>query len=214
MPSRYHLSGWYLDGEGGEFKPRADLSSNSARCPASVSPGRLPWQERRPWREIRLESTVSTVQHMCCSAVIGKKMCDALTSCVFSIGAAKGGLDEFVVYLVTGGGNPSSGTEFYDVSRPGPNERPSTTCRASIRRACCSSWASRRAMVSIYFADDALRHGFIEAIITPTTSIQDAFYVTDQHLAGLPDWIATPGRTAVERLPTLPCPITVKPQEG
>jgi hypothetical protein len=128
---------------------------------------------------------------MCCSAVIGKKMCDALTSYVFSIAAAKGGLDESVVYLVTGHGNPSSGAELYDVSRPGPNERPSTICRASIRRACCSSWASRRAMVSIYFADDALRHGFIEAIITPTTSIQDAFYVTDQHLAGLPDRIAT-----------------------
>jgi hypothetical protein len=48
------------------------------------------------------------VQHIYCSAIISKKMCDALTSYVFSISAVKGGVDEFVVYLVTGGGNPSS----------------------------------------------------------------------------------------------------------
>jgi hypothetical protein len=49
-----------------------------------------------------------TIQHISCSAIISKKMCDALTSYVFSISAAKRGVEEFVVYLVTGGGNPSS----------------------------------------------------------------------------------------------------------
>ena len=49
-----------------------------------------------------------TVQHIYCSAIISKKMYDALTSYVFSVSGAKGGLAEAVVYLVTGGGNPSS----------------------------------------------------------------------------------------------------------
>jgi ATP-dependent protease ClpP protease subunit len=40
---------------------------------------------------------------------------------------------------------------------------------------------------TIYFAEDALRHGFIEEIVTPTMSIQDIFYLTDQYLAGLPN---------------------------
>jgi hypothetical protein len=40
---------------------------------------------------------------------------------------------------------------------------------------------------TIYFAEDALRHGFIEGIVTPTMPIQDVFYLTDQYLAGLPD---------------------------
>jgi hypothetical protein len=53
------------------------------------------------------------VQHIYCSAIISKKMCDALTSYVFSVSAAKGGIDEFVVYLITGGGNPGSGMELY-----------------------------------------------------------------------------------------------------
>lgn len=35
-------------------------------------------------------------------------MYDALTSYVFSVSAAEDGLAEAVVYLVTGGGNPSS----------------------------------------------------------------------------------------------------------
>ena len=45
------------------------------------------------------ETPMSTVQHIYCSAIISKKMYDALTSYVFSISAAKGGVDEFVVYL-------------------------------------------------------------------------------------------------------------------
>ena len=53
------------------------------------------------------------VQHIYCSAIISKKMCDALTSYVFSVSAAKGGNNEFVVYLITGGGNPGSGMELY-----------------------------------------------------------------------------------------------------
>ena len=53
------------------------------------------------------------VKHIYCTAIISKKMCDALTSYVFSVSAAKGGIDEFVVYLITGGGNPGSGMELY-----------------------------------------------------------------------------------------------------
>jgi len=60
------------------------------------------------------------VQHIYCSAIISKKMCDALTSYVFSISAVKGGVDEFVVYLVTGGGNPSSGMELYYLFKARP----------------------------------------------------------------------------------------------
>ena len=60
------------------------------------------------------------VQHIYCSAIISKKMCDALTSYVFSVSAAKGGIDEFVVYLVTGGGNPSSGMELYSFFKARP----------------------------------------------------------------------------------------------
>jgi hypothetical protein len=49
-----------------------------------------------------------------------KKVCDALTSYVFSISAAKGGIDEFIVYLVTGGGNPGSGMELYNFFKARP----------------------------------------------------------------------------------------------
>ena len=61
-----------------------------------------------------------TVQHIDCSAIVSKKMCDALTSYVFSISAAKGGVDEFVVYPLTGGGNPSSGMELYNFFKARP----------------------------------------------------------------------------------------------
>ena len=60
------------------------------------------------------------VQHIYCSAIISKKMCDALTSYVFSVSAAKGGIDEFVVYLVTGGGHPGSGMELYTFFKARP----------------------------------------------------------------------------------------------
>ena len=60
------------------------------------------------------------VQHIYCSAIISKKMCDALTSYVFSISAAKRGIDEFVVYLVTGGGHPGSGMELYTFFKARP----------------------------------------------------------------------------------------------
>jgi hypothetical protein len=49
-----------------------------------------------------VETTMPTVQHIYCSAIISKKMCDALTSYVFSISAAKGGVDEFVVEFHAG----------------------------------------------------------------------------------------------------------------
>lgn len=66
------------------------------------------------------ETAMPTVQHIYCSAIISKKTCDALTSYVFSISAAKGGVDEFVVYLVTGSGNPSSGMEMYNFFKARP----------------------------------------------------------------------------------------------
>jgi ATP-dependent protease ClpP protease subunit len=196
------------------------------------------------------------VQHIYCSAIISKKMCDALTSYVFSISAAKGGVDEFVVYLVTGGGTPSSGMELYNFFKARP-ERTTIYNMSSVdsagvlfflgfqkryslpassfmvhqtkfSKASLPDWYSysdlkksemellavdqktHRVIASetapkaevplsvedvevaasrttIYFAEDALRHGFIEGIVTPTMPIQDVFYLTDQYLAGLPD---------------------------
>ena len=43
------------------------------------------------------------------------------------------------------------------------------------------------ARTTVYFAEDAKRHGFIEEIVIPTMPTQDVFYLTDQYLAGLPD---------------------------
>jgi ATP-dependent protease ClpP protease subunit len=196
------------------------------------------------------------VQHVYCSAIISKKMCDALTSYVFSISAAKGGIDEFVVYLVTGGGNPSSGMELYNFFKVRP-ERTTIYNMSSVdsagvlfflgfqrryglpassfmvhqtkfSKASLPDWYSysdlkksemellavdqkthrviaaetapkaevplsvedveaAASRTTIYFAEDALRHGFIEDIVTPTMPIQDVFYLTDQYLAGLPD---------------------------
>src|SRR4028119_1969963 len=63
---------------------------------------------------------MSRLQHIYCSAIISKKMCDALTSYIFSVSAAKGAVDEFVLYLVTGGGNPSSGMELYTFFKARP----------------------------------------------------------------------------------------------
>ncbi len=60
------------------------------------------------------------IQHIYCSAIISKKMCDALTSYIFSVSATKGKIDEFVVYLVTGGSNPSSGMELYSLFKARP----------------------------------------------------------------------------------------------
>ena len=68
---------------------------------------------------------MANVQHIYSSAIISKKMCDALTSYVFSISGAKAGIDEFVVYLITGGGNPGFGMELYDFSRRVRNAPPS-----------------------------------------------------------------------------------------
>jgi ATP-dependent protease ClpP protease subunit len=42
------------------------------------------------------------------------------------------------------------------------------------------------ARTTVYFAEDAKRHGFIEEIVTPTMPTTDIFYLTDQYLAGLP----------------------------
>jgi ATP-dependent protease ClpP protease subunit len=63
---------------------------------------------------------MTTVQHIYCSAIISKKMCDALTSYVFSVSAAKSRIDEIVLYLVTGGGNPGSGMELYTFFKARP----------------------------------------------------------------------------------------------
>jgi ATP-dependent protease ClpP protease subunit len=197
-----------------------------------------------------------TIQHIYCSAIISKKMCDALTGYVFSISAAKGGVDEFVVYLVTGGGNPSSGMELYNFFKARP-ERTTIYNMSSVDSAgvlfflgfekrygvpACSfmvhqtkfaknllpDWYSHSdlkkselellavdqkthrviatetasnaeaplsvhdveaaaARTTVYFAEDAKQHGFIEAIVTPTMPTQDVFYLTDQYLAALPD---------------------------
>jgi ATP-dependent protease ClpP protease subunit len=199
---------------------------------------------------------MATVQHIYCSAIISKKMCDALTSYVFSISAAKGGLDEFVVYLVTGGGNPSSGMELYTFFKARP-ERTTVYNMSSVdsagvlfflgfqqrygvpassfmvhqtkfSKAMLPEWYSHSdlkkselellavdqkshrviatetapkaqvplsvedveaaaARTTVYFAEDAKRHGFIDAIVTPTMPTQDVFYLTDQYLAGFPD---------------------------
>ena len=64
--------------------------------------------------------SAALVQHIYCSAIISKKMCDALTSYVFSVSAAKGGIDEFVVYLVTGGAHPGSDMELYTFFKARP----------------------------------------------------------------------------------------------
>jgi ATP-dependent protease ClpP protease subunit len=197
-----------------------------------------------------------TVQHIYCSAIISKKMCDALTSYVFSISASMGGVDELVVYLVTGGGNPSSGMELYNFFKSRP-EKTTAYNMSSVDSAgvlfflgfekrygvpACSfmihqtkfsksllpDWYSysdlkkselelvavdqkthrviaaetrsraeaplseqdveaAAARTTVYFADDARRHGFIDAVVTPTMPTQDVFYLTDQYLAALPD---------------------------
>jgi hypothetical protein len=54
-------------------------------------------------------------------------------------------------------------------------------------RQCAQDVEAAAARTTVYFAEDALRHGFIEGIATPTMPIQDVFYLTDQYLAGLPD---------------------------
>jgi ATP-dependent protease ClpP protease subunit len=195
------------------------------------------------------------VQHIYCSAIISKKMCDALTSYVFSVSAAKNGIEEFVVYLVTGGGHPGSGMELYTFFKSRP-ERTTIYNMSSVDSAgvlfflgfqyrfgvsACSfmvhqtkfskamlpEWYSysdlkkseleliavdqkthrviaaetaakakvplsvedveeAAARTTVYFAEDAERHGFIEAITTPTMPTTDVFYMTDQYLAGLP----------------------------
>jgi ATP-dependent protease ClpP protease subunit len=43
------------------------------------------------------------------------------------------------------------------------------------------------ARTTVYFAEDALRHGFIEAITMPAMPTSGVFFLTDQYLSGLPD---------------------------
>jgi ATP-dependent protease ClpP protease subunit len=199
---------------------------------------------------------MAVIQHIYCSAIISKKMCDALTSYIFSVSAAKGKIDEFVVYLLTGGGNPSSGMELYSFFKARPErttiynmsnvdsagvlfflgfERRFGVAASSFMvhqtkfsKALLPEWYSysdlkkselellavdqkthrviaaetapraevplsieaveaAAARTTIYFAEDAKRHGFIEDIVMPTMPTQDVFYLTDQYLAGLPD---------------------------
>jgi ATP-dependent protease ClpP protease subunit len=182
-------------------------------------------------------------------------MCDALTSYIFSASAAKRGIEEFVLYLVTGGGNPSSGMELYTFFRSRPERTtvynmssvdsagvlfflgfqrrfgvPSSSFmvhQTKFSKASLPEWYSysdlkrselellavdqkthrviaaetapkaevplsvedveaAAARTTVYFAEDAKRHGFIDAIVTPTMPTQDVFYLTDQYLAGLP----------------------------
>jgi ATP-dependent protease ClpP protease subunit len=199
---------------------------------------------------------MANVQHIYCSAIISKKMCDALTSYVFSISGARTDIEEFVVYLVTGGGHPASGMELYNFFKARP-ERTTVYNMSSVDSAgvlfflgfrqryrvpACSfmvhqtkfskamlpDWYSHSdlkkselellavdqkthrviaaetapkaevalsvldvetaaARTTVYFAEDAMRHGFIDDILTPTMPIRDVFYLTDQYLTGLPD---------------------------
>jgi ATP-dependent protease ClpP protease subunit len=39
---------------------------------------------------------------------------------------------------------------------------------------------------TVYFAEEAKRHGFIDDVVVPTMPTQDVFYLTDQYLAALP----------------------------
>ena len=195
------------------------------------------------------------VQHIYCSAVISKKMCDALTSYVFATSAAKPGIKEYVVYLVTGGGNPSSGMELYSFFKARPEKTtiynlssvdsagvlfflgfehrfgvPASSFmihQTKFSKAMLPEWYSlsdlqksemellavdqkthrviavetetkakevlsieaveaAAARTTVYFAEDALRHGFIEEIVTPVMPTTDIFYLTDQYLAALP----------------------------
>jgi ATP-dependent protease ClpP protease subunit len=199
---------------------------------------------------------MTTVQHIYCSAIISKKMCDALTSYVFSVSAAKSRIDEIVLYLVTGGGNPGSGMELYTFFKARPERTtiynmsnvdsagvlfflgfqqrfgvPASSFmvhQTKFSKAMLPEWYSHSdlkkselellavdqkthrviaaetapkaevpltvedvemaaARTTVYFAEDARRHGFIDAIVTPTMPTQDVFYLTDQYLAGLPD---------------------------
>ena len=199
--------------------------------------------------------TSSRIQHIYCSAAITKKMADALTGFVFSASAA-GGIDEFIVYLVTGGGSPGAGMELYNFFKARP-ERTTIYNMANVDSAgvlfflgfakrygtpSCSfmvhqtkfskamlpEWYSHSdltkseqellgvdykthvviatetaklsqvpltldevtaaaAKTTIYFADQALRHGFIGEIQTPVMPTEGVFYLTDQYLSGLPD---------------------------
>jgi len=71
-----------------------------------------------------------TVRHIYCSAIISKKMCDVLTSYVLSA-AAQGSIEEFVLYLVTGGGHPGAGMELYSFFKARP-ERTTAYNMASV----------------------------------------------------------------------------------
>lgn len=194
------------------------------------------------------------VQHIYCSAIISKKMCDVLTGYVLST-SAHGSVEEFVLYLVTGGGHPGSGMELYSFFKARP-ERTTAYNMSSVdsagvlfflgfakrfgvpassfmvhqtkfSRAMLPDWYSHSdlkkselellavdqkthrviavetaptaqaplsvedieaaaARTTVYFAEDAQRHGFIEAVVTPTMPTENVFYLTDQYLAGLP----------------------------
>ena len=197
---------------------------------------------------------MSTIQHIYCSAIISKKMCDVLTGYVLSV-ASNGSITEFVLYLITGGGHPGSGMELYSFFKAQP-ERTTAYNMANVdsagvlfflgfgrrfgmpassfmvhqtkfskgmlpdwyshsdlkrselellsvdqktHRLIAAETASRaEAPLSVedveraaarttgHFAEDAKRHGFIDAVVTPSMPVENVFYLTDQYLAGLP----------------------------
>jgi ATP-dependent protease ClpP protease subunit len=201
---------------------------------------------------------MAVVQHIYCSAVISKKMCDALTSYVFSISAANapvGGIGELIVYLTTGGGNPTVGMELYNFFRARPEmttiynmssvdsagvlfflgfrQRFGTPAssfmvhQTKFSKLALPEWYSHSDLkksemellavdqkthrviametgskakdplsvndvesaatrTTVYFAEEAKRHGFIDDVVVPTMPTQDVFYLTDQYLAALP----------------------------
>jgi len=199
--------------------------------------------------------TQPRIQHIYCSAAISKKMCDALTGFIFSASAA-GKIDEFVVYLVTGGGSPVVGMELYSFFKARPErttiynmahvdsagvlfflgfENRFATPAASFMvhqtkfsKAMLPDWyshsdltkseqellaidlkthvvianetgphapqplsleavADAAARTTVYFAEDAERHGFVREVVVPEMPTEGLFCLTDQYLTQLPD---------------------------
>jgi ATP-dependent protease ClpP protease subunit len=122
--------------------------------------------------------TESRIQHIYCSAAVSKKMADALTSFVFSASAA-GGVDEFVVYLVTGGGSPGAGMELYNFFKARP-ERTTIYNMANVDSAGV-----------LFFLGFAKRYG------TPSCSFM--VHQTKFSKAMLPEWYSHSDLTKSEQ---------------
>jgi hypothetical protein len=85
-----------------------------------------------------------------------------------------------VLVLLESGGHPGSGNGALHLLQGAA--RAHDDLQHVERRLCGSAVLPG----TVYFAEDARRHGFIEAITIPMMPKQDVFYLTDQYLAGLP----------------------------